>query len=254
MGLDRYRLLAQLGAGSDGISYRAEGGVVRPAPSVGVGSLAAECDGVRSPRGEPRGAEPGRWERLVPRLRLAAGLAHPAAVRVLDVGLEADPPYVALEWVGTTTMAAGLAGLRLGHRKDLDSCRRDRASPHLGRCAGGGPSAGAGPRPARPRAGLARRWAAQARFHGRRRRVPGRVGGVAGARRGLPRPAGRRRPGGRSRRRSLQPGCPLRLAADGPDRSDGPRVMHRRAGFRPAPGQPDSRAARRRPGRSSDGE
>ena len=54
----------------------------------------------------------GRWERLVPRLRLAAGLAHPATVRVLDAGLEPDPLYVALEWVGTTTMAG--AGISTG--------------------------------------------------------------------------------------------------------------------------------------------
>ena len=104
MGLDRYRLLAQLGAGSDGISYRAvEDGVGSPA------TVATEVEVRDVSRAR---VTPGRWERLVPRLRLAAGLAHPAAVRVLDAGLEADPPYVALEWVGTTTMA--VAGASTG--------------------------------------------------------------------------------------------------------------------------------------------
>ena len=117
MGLDRYRLLAQLGAGSDGISYRAEeGGVGRPVLSA----TAVEVREVSRAR-----VEAARWERLVPRLRLAAGLAHPAVVRVLDAGLEAEPPYVALEWVGTSTMAE-VPGARRGS-PDPDGMTSPRA-------------------------------------------------------------------------------------------------------------------------------
>src|SRR5438132_3627169 len=96
MSLDRNQLLAQLGAGPDGISYRA---------MAEDGGSTVEVRDVSRARGDA-----GRWERLAPRLRLAAGLQHPAAIRVLDPGLEHDPPYVALEWVGTTTMVDIVAG------------------------------------------------------------------------------------------------------------------------------------------------
>jgi eukaryotic-like serine/threonine-protein kinase len=104
MGLDRYRLLAQLGAGSDGISYRAE--------ADGDGRPESDATEVEVRELSRARAEPGRWGRLVPRLRLATGLAHPAIVRVIDADLGADPPYVALEWGGTRTIAEGARARR----------------------------------------------------------------------------------------------------------------------------------------------
>ena len=91
MSLDRYRLREQLGAGPDGISYRAEGDDQSTVVEVRDVTRARE--------------DAGRWERLAPRLRLAAQLEHPAAIRVLDPGLEHDPPYIALEWVGDRTLS-----------------------------------------------------------------------------------------------------------------------------------------------------
>jgi len=90
MSLDRYRLHVQLGAGPDGVAYRAvaEDGVTE----VVVSDLS------------PARRSADRWGRLVPRLRLAAQLEHPAAIHVLELGLEHDPPFVVLEWVGATTL------------------------------------------------------------------------------------------------------------------------------------------------------
>ena len=88
MGLDDYRLRAQLGAGPDGVAYRAE---------TGDGQTRVVVYDLSRAR-----ALPGRWERLVPRLRLAAELTHPASIRILELGVEHDPPYVVLEWSGTT--------------------------------------------------------------------------------------------------------------------------------------------------------
>ena len=98
MSLDRYRLRAQLGAGPDGVAYRAlaEDGVTE----VEVRDLSAAR----------RAA--GRWGRLVPRLRMAAELVHPSAIRVLELGLEDDPPYVVMEWVGVTTLAESVKAER----------------------------------------------------------------------------------------------------------------------------------------------
>ena len=39
---------------------------------------------------------------------MAAQIDHPAAMRVLELGLDHDPPYVVMEWVGTTTLAASV--------------------------------------------------------------------------------------------------------------------------------------------------
>ncbi len=84
MQLGRYRLLAQLGAGADGAAYRAADDAGGPAEvRVLSGALAA----------------PARWKEVAHRLRLAAMLKHAAAVRLRDLKLHHDPPYVALEWV-----------------------------------------------------------------------------------------------------------------------------------------------------------
>ncbi len=152
-----------------------------------------------------------------------------------------------LEWVGgdDAGRCRGLVGADAARR-------RDGAGRLPGRRAGGGASPGPGPWPARARPGLPRRRPAQARLHRHRRRLPGRVAGIARARRGLPRSAvrRRRRPGGRSRGRPLRPGRAARLAVDGRDRARGPRAVHGRPGFRPDPGGIDPRPARGRAGRS----
>jgi serine/threonine protein kinase/class 3 adenylate cyclase len=94
MSLERYRLIAQIGAGPDGVSYRAlaEDG----ATEVEVRDLSA----ARS--------KAERWRSLVPRLRIVAELDDPVAIRVLELELDHDPPHAVLEWVGTRTLAAKL--------------------------------------------------------------------------------------------------------------------------------------------------
>jgi eukaryotic-like serine/threonine-protein kinase len=100
MNLGRYRLLAQRGAGRDGVSYEAEATADRAPAEVRVLTAAR------------RDAE--RWQALARRLRLAALLDHPAVLRTLELALDHDPPYVALE----TTDALGLAS-RLHERVPL---------------------------------------------------------------------------------------------------------------------------------------
>jgi serine/threonine protein kinase/class 3 adenylate cyclase len=91
MSLGGYRLLAQLGAGRDGIAYRAVGH---------DGATEVRVLDLSRARGDVR-----RWQRLAPRLRLAAALEHPAAVRVVELELAGDAPYAVLEWVGARTIA-----------------------------------------------------------------------------------------------------------------------------------------------------
>src|ERR1700684_1749316 len=98
MTMARYRLMAQLGAGADGISYRAA--VADEGAGRSLDETVVELRDLSRAR-----ADAGRWGQRVRRLRLAARLEHPAAVRVLDPGLDRDPPHVGLEWVGGTTLA-----------------------------------------------------------------------------------------------------------------------------------------------------
>jgi hypothetical protein len=95
MSLDRYRLLAQLGAGPDGIAYRAfaEDGLTL-VNVVELGRARSDDD---------------RWGQLVPRLRMAHELDHRFAIQVVELGLTGEPPYAVLEWAGTETLAEAVA-------------------------------------------------------------------------------------------------------------------------------------------------
>src|SRR5262245_17492747 len=91
-----YELLAQLGAGPDGVAYRAR--PARDGRAVEVRTLAgARGDAVL-------------WGRLCRRLRLAAMLDQPGARRVLDLALDADPPHLALEWADGLPLGRALEG------------------------------------------------------------------------------------------------------------------------------------------------
>jgi serine/threonine protein kinase/class 3 adenylate cyclase len=85
MAFGGHRLVAQIGAGEDGIAYRGE------APDRSVVELRV-LDGARS--------NPPRWAALKKRLGRAALLVHPAAVALRSLHLEQEPPFVVLEWVG----------------------------------------------------------------------------------------------------------------------------------------------------------
>src|SRR4051794_1802389 len=91
MSFGRYRLLSQLGAGRDGVRYRAsdrhDGTIVE---MVLLGDARAD---------------PDRWSEIERRLRMALMIAHPSARRVLGLDFEDDPPYVALEWVDGPTFS-----------------------------------------------------------------------------------------------------------------------------------------------------
>ena len=98
MGLDGYRLRAQLGAGPDGIAYRAE---------TEDGQTLVMAYDLSSARRRPA-AGYDFCLGCVWRLKLN----HPAAIRDFELGTEQDPPYVILEWAGTGTLAAAVeAGL-----------------------------------------------------------------------------------------------------------------------------------------------
>src|SRR5262249_54857993 len=88
-GPERYHPLPQVGAGSDGVSYRAQ---VRGTEGlVEVRVLAAAR------------ADEARWGPLARRLGRARLLDHPAAARVLAAELDAPLPFLVLEWVDGPT-------------------------------------------------------------------------------------------------------------------------------------------------------
>src|SRR5262249_32721569 len=91
MYLGRYRLLAQLEAGADGVVYRGWDS---------TGGRPGEVRLLNRARGEEH-----RWQTLVRRLRLAALLSHEAALAIRELGLEHEPPYVVLEWVDGQDLA-----------------------------------------------------------------------------------------------------------------------------------------------------
>ena len=124
MQLGGYRLLSQLGAGRDGVWYQAE---------RRTGGERVEVHVLAGARGDAI-----RWADLVKRLRMAALLSDPSARRLLELGLEHDPPFVAMEgiegrlpaetspeggsptWSEAVAGAAGLArGMAEAHRLGL---------------------------------------------------------------------------------------------------------------------------------------
>src|SRR5262245_35324111 len=88
MQLGRYHLLTPLGAGADGVAYRAEIG--------GDGQLLEHVE-LRVLTGAR--ADAARWEQVNHQLRLVGLLQHPNALAVRERSLEGDPPFVTLEWV-----------------------------------------------------------------------------------------------------------------------------------------------------------
>jgi len=91
MRLGRYRLLTQIGAGSDGVSYRAQSEDEPGFLEVHELGLARQ--------------NPARWAWLATRLRIAATFTHPAVTRVLELALEHDPPHVVRQCAGQSTLA-----------------------------------------------------------------------------------------------------------------------------------------------------
>ena len=105
MHLGRYQLLTPLGAGVDGVAYRAEtGGDGRPLEHVELRILSGAA------------ADAERWEKLRKRLRVASLLQHPNAIVVRERNLEANPPYVAMAW----PEPGNLAEQGSGHRRRGD--------------------------------------------------------------------------------------------------------------------------------------
>lgn len=78
----RYRVLALLGAGPDGTCYRAEDDC---GSAVVLHDLRAARD------------QADLWPALVKRLRRLQLLAHPSVLRVLQISLESEPPFVVIE-------------------------------------------------------------------------------------------------------------------------------------------------------------
>jgi serine/threonine protein kinase/class 3 adenylate cyclase len=91
MSLDRFRLRTQLGAGVDGISYLAE---------AADGGSPIEVRDLTASR-----SVPGRWNVLLPRMRLAVTLRHPAVLQVVQHDLTSAQPFLAMEFVGSATLA-----------------------------------------------------------------------------------------------------------------------------------------------------
>jgi serine/threonine protein kinase/class 3 adenylate cyclase len=81
--LGPYALLEQLGAGPDGVTYRAleSGGA-----AIRLIVLSDQHD------------DPSRWSRVVRRLRTVALLDHPGAITIRKLAIQGDPPHVVLDW------------------------------------------------------------------------------------------------------------------------------------------------------------
>ena len=94
MNIGRYRLWSQAGASRDGAIYRAQ---ADDEPPVEMRVLTGAK------------ADPERWPWLVRRLRLAALLEHPAALPILEVAIDHEPPYLVTEWVEPQSPEAVLA-------------------------------------------------------------------------------------------------------------------------------------------------
>jgi serine/threonine protein kinase/class 3 adenylate cyclase len=105
MSLDSYRLKEQIGAGSDGVRFRAS----NPDGEGFVEILVLRCDS-----GEAE-ADAAWIDAVKRRLRKRRLLVHPAVPRVLELSFEHDPPYIVLE-----------AGEPLG---TLGDALRNRAAP-----------------------------------------------------------------------------------------------------------------------------
>ena len=98
MTFGRFRPLAQLGAGKDGVRYRAED--IQAGTPAEVLVLKPDRD------------DPVRWSRVVKRLRAAAMLHHPTAIRVEELGLDIHTPFVAIEAVEGNYLAPVLPSPR----------------------------------------------------------------------------------------------------------------------------------------------
>lgn len=85
-----FELVAQRGAGSDGVSYRAR--------HERDGTPVELCV-VGSARGRPE-----RWEELTRRLKAVALIDHPSVVRIRQLDLEHGPPFVVLDWVDAPSL------------------------------------------------------------------------------------------------------------------------------------------------------
>jgi serine/threonine protein kinase/class 3 adenylate cyclase len=108
MAVMNYRLLAQLGAGTDGIAYRAE------APADGTAAEVRVLHGARQ--------DPARWATLATWLRRAALLDCPGALHVRELGLDADPPFLVVdgdEWRSLADALRGRLPLPAGEAVDL---------------------------------------------------------------------------------------------------------------------------------------
>ncbi len=92
-----HRLLGQLGAGPDGVAYRAIAPGTTDVVELRVLTHARE----RSPE---------HWANLSRHLRRAALLDHPGALRLCGLHLDDDPPHVVLEWHESVTLEDTLQG------------------------------------------------------------------------------------------------------------------------------------------------
>ena len=146
MNFGGYRLISQLGAGADGISYRAS---PRTAKARSRFVTSALRGGIAvAGHGWPRESV---WRR---------SSTTPRRFGSFELALDDDPPHLVMEWAGTTTLAAAAA--EKSRRRSAES----RVRPGRCRCSGPGSSTGARPWQAGAAAGPRYRgYAAEAGLH-----------------------------------------------------------------------------------------
>ncbi len=83
MNFGRYKIVEQLGTGLDGIAYSA------------IQDETGQLCEVRDLAGAR--AQPRRWQKVVRHLRLASLLRHARQRQLLEMNLETQPPFIALE-------------------------------------------------------------------------------------------------------------------------------------------------------------
>ncbi len=91
-----YELLAQIGAGPDGVAYRAHRQGEEGTVELRLLTKARE--------------DPVRWEQLTHRLQITRLFEHPAARHVVEINLESDPPRIALAGTRGVTLSKQFNG------------------------------------------------------------------------------------------------------------------------------------------------
>ena len=117
--LGPYEIVSALGAGGMGEVYRARD------PRLGRDVAIKVLPGVFS-------ADVDRLDRFEQEARAAAALSHPNILAVLDIGTDADAPFIVSELLEGETLRERVNAGPIAVRKAIQLCACHSARPHRG--------------------------------------------------------------------------------------------------------------------------